>query len=102
MDEQIKDEIYIAIDKAVKQLIGHFRPIIVKQDKKIDGLKTEIFNTDKKLEGMKYKVIYKTKDGFICPVCGKDMEDEIIEEALQEKDVTVKKIKAVKKLIEKK
>ena len=93
MDEKIKKEINLAIDKAVAQIIKHFRPIIAMQGKKINNLRQQIFDTDRKLKGIKYKIIYKTKKGFVCPVCGKDMESEIYEEALRGKDTTLKKLK---------
>ena len=85
----------------IGEIVKYFRPIIIRQDKKINDLRQQIFETDKKLEGIKYKVVYKTKKGFICPVCGKDMEDEIYENLLHGSEETLTKFKRNKKLIEK-
>lgn len=96
-----KREVNQMMMKVVNQVVNSIRPLILKQDKKITELSKEIFNADKKLEGIKRQVIYKTKDGFICPVCGKDMEDEIYEEALQYRDTILKKLKESKVLLKK-
>lgn len=101
MDKETKKEIAKQMLNSVDKVVEYLRPIILRQDKKITDLKTDIFNTDKKLEGIKYKIIYKTKDGFICPICGKDMEDEIYEEGLQGKEKRLKKLKEDKIKIKK-
>ncbi len=101
MDKETKKEIAKQMLNSVGKVVEYLRPIIIRQDKQITDLKTDIFNTDRKLDGIKYKIIYKTKDGFFCPVCGKYIEEEIYEEGLQGKDKRLKKLKEDKIKIKK-